>query len=168
MIGPSGRLKASADRFWTPVAAKWAAAMRVETCRAKKLRLQKDAYFLKAIAMFDRAVRVLVRLLAAVLLSAISMHATAPAKSLEQSRGSAFNAATVDVAVLGSVRQVEKAVHPQPMPAGPPIDCIGDITLLAFTDKPDLFRSLLWSHAPPAESIRTRTAQPRAPPSHCD
>lgn len=134
---------------------------------SKKLRLQKDGYFLKAIAMLDRATHVLVRLLAAVLLSAISMHAAAPAKSLEQSRGSAFNAATVDVAVLGSVRQVEKAVHPQPMPAGPPIDCIGDITLLAFTDKPDLFRSLLWSHAPPAESIRTRPAQPRAPPSHC-
>jgi len=139
----------------------------VETGHTKKLRLQKNAYFLKAIAMFDRAARVLVRLLAAVLLSAISMHAAAPAKSPEQSRGSAFSAATVDVAVLGSLRQVEKAVHPQPMPAGPPFDCIGDITLLAITDKPDLFRPFPWSHAPPPEPIRTRPAQPRAPPSHC-
>lgn len=140
---------------------------RVETGHAKKLRLQKNAYFLKAIAMFDRAARVLVRLLAAVLLSAISMHAAAPAKSLEQSRGSAFNAATVDVAVLGSVRQVEKAVHPQPMPAGPPFDCIGDINPLGFPDRLALFRPFPWSHAPPPEPIRTRPAQPRAPPSHC-
>lgn len=141
--------------------------MRVETCLAEKLRLQKDVCLLKAIAMFDRATHALVRLLAAVLLSVISIHAAAPAKSLEQSSGSAFSAATVDVAVLGNERQVEKAVHSQPMPAGPPFDCIGDITLLGFPNRPALFRPFPWSHAPPPGSIRVRPAQPRAPPSHC-
>ena len=153
--------------FRLPAPARRVTANRVEICHAKKLRLQSDVYFLKAITMIDRIAHVLFRMLVVVLMIAISTHAAAPAKSVERGRGSAFSYATVDVAVLGSVRQVEKATHPEPMPAEPPADYIYDITRFGFPARPALFRPFEWSHAPPSEPVRIRPAQPRAPPSHC-
>ncbi len=62
----------------------------------------------QADAMFERFHHTLARLLAAVLLITISMHAAMPATAFEQVRGLAFSATTNDVAVLASFRQTER------------------------------------------------------------
>lgn len=114
--------------------------------------------------MFDWARHALSHLLAAVLLAAISLHAAVPAKAMEQSRGSAFSATTVDVAVLASSRQAEKATTAQPEPARPPHDCIVSLALCSTASSPALFRQPNLSRGPPLRSIRAQPAQPRAPP----
>jgi len=116
--------------------------------------------------MFDRVRHALSHVLAAVLLAAISLHAAVPAKAMEQSRGSAFSATTVDVAVLVKPRQAEKAIPAQPEPTGPPYDCIAPLALCSTASSPALFRLPNLSRGPPLRSIRAQPAQPRAPPTN--
>lgn len=115
--------------------------------------------------MFDRAYQISLRMLAAVLLAAISFHAAAPAKAMEQSRGSAFSVVTVDVAVLCHLRQAEKVAVSSPTPASPPPSCTNYRTLFQSHGDSTLPVLIPWVHAPPPEPIRTRPSQPRSPPS---
>ena len=69
--------------------------------------------------MFPPMRLVFLRMLASVLLVTISFHAVAPAKGMENGRGSAFSAMTVDVAVLVQSRAVEKVTIPQVEPTEP-------------------------------------------------
>lgn len=116
--------------------------------------------------MFDRARHAFSHLLAAILLAAISLHASVPAKAMEQSRGSAFSATSADVAVLASSRQAEKATTAQPEPPGPPDDVIAPLAVCPTASSPALLRLPNLSRGPPLRSIRAQPAQPRAPPTN--
>lgn len=60
------------------------------------------------------------RLLAIILLFAISIHNVVPAKASEPICGSAFSAATTDVAILVAARPVYKITAPVQKPEPPP------------------------------------------------
>lgn len=106
----------------------------------------------------------LVRMFASVLLVTISVHAAAPAGGMEQDRGSAFCAATADVAIMTPARQLGKLASPQPEPEGPEPHCEGTAT----PSTPLAVRQVLarepWSQGPPPKALAKRLGQPRAPP----
>lgn len=116
--------------------------------------------------MLDLARRVFPQLLVTVVLAAISLHAAVPAKAMERSRGSAFSAATVDVALLANSRPAEKAITVQPEPTGPPHDGIVAVALCSKAGAPAQSHLPVWPRAPPLQPIRAQSAQPRAPPTN--
>lgn len=106
----------------------------------------------------------LVRMFASVLLITISLHAAAPAMGMVQDRGSAFSAATSDVAVMVQARQAEKVANPQPQPGGPePVRNLIATEFDKLAWRPT-FCSKPGSQGPPCLAIAERPAQPRAPP----
>lgn len=103
----------------------------------------------------------LVRLILALLLATIGIHACEPVRGLQQRHGSAFSAATYQVAVKPH-RRVEVAnllVAPfPPQPAAPVTE--------AGTPAPVFEHPLLRpnSTGPPRDAILSRQPAPRAPP----
>ncbi|WP_228242898.1 hypothetical protein [Porphyrobacter sp. GA68] len=115
--------------------------------------------------MSDHLRQIMLRIFAAVLLSVIGSHAAIPAKAVEQQRGSAFSVATLDVAVLGNLRQAANAAAPLPAPPAPPVAGAASFILPIVADAPGTRRPLPWAQAPPLKPVGTRPSQPRAPPS---
>lgn len=115
--------------------------------------------------MFDRLRHGLTRLLAAVLLITISTHAAVPAAAFDHARGSAFSASTSDVAVLAASGLSERSAMVQPEPTGPPAGRLPEFKLPVRPSGTASFRLPLWPQAPPLRPIRSRPAQPRAPPA---
>ncbi len=114
--------------------------------------------------MFARLRHAFAPLLAVLLLSAIGVHAAVPARALEQVRGSAFSAATTDVAVLANHRPAERAAV-QLDPVWPPTDDgllpvipANPLSAAVVSPLPQLFT--------PLHPVRARPAQPRAPPAY--
>lgn len=108
----------------------------------------------------------LVRLWAVLLLATIGLQATvaaAPTSSLQKTSGSAFSAATYEVALY--VERGEKVrrhvVAPQPLV---PLAAAIDIPLSATTVLADCPPPCPDSTGPPVREIRSWKAAPRAPP----
>ncbi|MEO5587830.1 MAG: hypothetical protein ABIQ81_09095 [Novosphingobium sp.] len=107
----------------------------------------------------------LVRLLAALLLATIGLQASQSFDAaLRPSHGSAFNAATAEVALAPQRRAETEAVTAAPMPAVLPPAAVAPLHYRAeiLTRQPVLRPD---STGPPARLILVRQPAPRAPPA---
>lgn len=104
------------------------------------------------------------RLWAALLLAAIGLQVASPvARPLEVRHGSAFSAATVDVALAPQRRIESVRVADEPQPALPPQPVA--VTPLAATILSDLPAVRPHSTGPPARDILAWQPAPRGPPA---
>lgn len=102
-----------------------------------------------------------IRCFALLLLATIALQASEPVRGLEYQRGSAFSAATSDVAIAASRRtaaaQLAPAPLPQALPEIPLTVPAAPLRLAAVPARPD-------STGPPRPRRLARPAEPRAPP----
>lgn len=103
----------------------------------------------------------LVRLLVALLIATIGLQASEPVRDVQRTRGSAFSAATVDVAIATTRRAetVRMLVVPEPpLPAETTLSALpASLHLPAVSPRPE-------STGPPEHPILPRQHAPRAPP----
>lgn len=118
----------------------------------------------KGLAMLGPLRLTFLRMFASVLLITISLHAAMPAVGMEHDRGSAFSAATSDVAVMTPTRQADKVANPQPEPGGPKPVRNAVATAFETLAWHPTCGPRPWSQGPPCWAIAGRPAQPRAPP----
>ncbi|NLR70511.1 hypothetical protein HGI47_06450 [Novosphingobium sp. ERN07] len=105
---------------------------------------------------------VVLRLLTLLLLAMIGVQASEPVRPLQHKAGSAFSAATADVAIVGSRRAVADKFAPVPMPSvlhsAPAVAALVMLAILLVPNRP-------YSTGPPRLARRTfRPAPARAPP----
>lgn len=104
---------------------------------------------------------VLVRLVAMFLLVTIGIHACEPVRALHQGDGSAFSAATYQVA-LASKRQMDlRSIAAAPLPVLPPRQSYRTVSAAPRFEQPAARPN---STGPPARIILARQPAPRAPP----
>lgn len=101
--------------------------------------------------------------LCAVLLATIALQAAAPGAALERSHGSAFSAATYEVALAGRVETAAARLAPLPVPepALPPS------LVIAVQEEPVpgvVPRRANPATGPPPAQVAVRLPEPRAPP----
>ncbi|MFY7834799.1 MAG: hypothetical protein ACOVQ0_00775 [Novosphingobium sp.] len=105
---------------------------------------------------------VVLRLLTLLLLATIGVQASEPVRPLQHKAGSAFSAATADVAIVGSRRAVVDKFVPVPMPfvmhSAPVVATLALLVVLLVLNRP-------YSTGPPCLARRKlRPAPARAPP----
>lgn len=103
----------------------------------------------------------LMRLAAALLLATIGLQAAAPAVAIERTHGSAFSAATYEVAVLRRADMVQIIKAPQPLA---PVPFVNGYGLAVRFDAPGP-RAPVDVQTLPAPEWRHWLPQPRAPPA---
>lgn len=105
------------------------------------------------------------RLWTMLLLAAIGLQAAEPIRApLDRTQGSAFSAATLDVAVVSSRRAGAEVFAAQPAPAAPailPWQALPEYSSSSPVAKPDLRP---WPRGPPPRDHPTRLPDSTAPP----
>ena len=109
--------------------------------------------------------------LCAVLLATIAIQAAAPdaaaGAALERRHGSAFSAATYEVALAGRVETAAARLAPLPVPRPAPLPALPSPLLTALPAQPAPGAAPRWADpatGPPPPQVAVRLPEPRAPP----
>lgn len=105
--------------------------------------------------------------LCAVLLATIAIQAAAAGAALERRHGSAFSAATYEVALAGRVETAAARLAPLPVPRPAPLPALPSPLLTALPAQPAPGAAPRWADpatGPPPPQVAVRLPEPRAPP----